>query len=121
MDKNNIEECIQKASEVVFDFLAIQGGYSNGYYTLVEGVVDRKSIKPKPLIWCTPKSREQLTEKGHEVLGLELYDSILGLLNKYDVDSLTIKSKDEGYGAMKVEVVYVLETTKEVPLWKITS
>lgn len=115
MDKLN--ECLDKVSEAVLSFLIKNGAYSNGYYSYASGTV---TIKDEGTVhWDTPTAKEELTDKGKEKRGKELYKEIQAILKECNVDEIVIRSKDEGYGGMTTEVVYVQETKKSVPMWSI--
>lgn len=114
MDKDVVVKCIKEVSQLLRDFLINEGGYTNGYRTYVSGTVlkDKDGI----LGWQTPVAQEELTQKGKEVRGTKLYKEVQEIMKKYGVDKLVIRHRDEGYGAMVTEVVYVEETKAEVRL-----
>ena len=118
MDKT-IDTCLEEVSQVLLSFLEEQGGYSNGYYTYANGVVSALDKEPKSLEWLTPKAKEELTPKGIEVRGKELYKKIQTVLKQHGVNSVLIRYRDENYGAMEVEVVHIQETKKSLPLYRI--
>lgn len=110
-----IESCLEEVSKAIMQFLIEQqGGESNGYLTYVNGVVETKE-KPKPIEWSTPKAKEELTKKGNEIRGTELYKTIQDIIKRHEINSITIRSRDEGYGAMHTEVVFIQETKKSLP------
>ncbi|RKJ64994.1 hypothetical protein D7X33_25510 [Butyricicoccus sp. 1XD8-22] len=113
MNEVIVEECLNEVSNAIFTFLEKEGGYNNGYYTYVSGIVNVREEEAKPLSWETPKAKEELTQKGRDVRGKVLYVTIQDILKKHEVDTITIRYKDEGYGAMNVEVVYIQETRKK--------
>jgi len=117
--KQIINSCLDEVSKVVMTFLSEQGGYSNGYYTYVSGVVKANEKEPKPLSWSTPKAKEELSEKGFENRGKDLYQQVQRVMKEHEVDSITIRYKDEDYGAMNVEVCYIEETSKRLPLYQL--
>lgn len=116
MNEDNIKKCLDEVSNVINSFLEEQGGYTNGYYTYVSGIVNTNNEEHKPLVWSTPKAKEELTDKGKAVRGEVLYKRIQDVLSEHEVDSVTIRYKDEGYGCMRIEVAYIREITKRVPV-----
>lgn len=119
MNQVILDSCLEEVVKVMMIFLSEQGGYSNGYYTFVSGVVNANEKEPKLLSWLTPKAKEELSPKGFENKGKELYLQIQEVLKHHEVDSVTIRYKDENYGAMDVEVIYVQETKKKLPLYRL--
>ena len=114
---DNVNKCLEEVSAVLLGFLVKHGAYSNGYYSYASGTV---SIESEGVIsWDTPTAKEELTQKGKDKYGKELYAEIQSILKKYNVDKILIRSTDEGYGAMGTEVVYVQETRKRLPMWSI--
>jgi hypothetical protein len=112
LDKDSVVKCIEEVSQLLRDFLINEGGYANRYNTYVSGTVlkDKDGI----LYWLTPVAQEELTQKGKEVRGTKLYKDVQEIMKKYGIDKLVIRHRDEGYGAMVTEVVYVEETKAEV-------
>jgi hypothetical protein len=108
----NLDKCMEEVAEKISSFLLSEGGYDNGYYTYVEGAVnaDEKGI----LKWSTPKAKDELTEKGFNVRGTELYKAIQGIMHENKVDKLVIRCRDREYGAYETVVVYVTETKTRV-------
>lgn len=117
MNEGIIEKCLNEVSDVIYSFLEEQGGYSNGYLTYVDGVVNADDEEGGNLTWDTPKAKEELTDKGKDARGEVLYTTIQDVLKKHEVDAVTIRYKDEGYGVMCVEVVYIREIRKRVRLY----
>lgn len=117
MNEGIIEKCLNEVSDVIYSFLEEQGGYSNGYLTYVDGVVNADDEEGGKLTWDTPKAKEELTDKGKDARGEVLYTTIQDVLKKHEVDAVTIRYKDEGYGVMCVEVVYIREIRKRVRLY----
>jgi hypothetical protein len=112
MDKTNLQNCLNEISTTIKTFLAEEGGYSNGYYTYVEGTITAKGNTG--LKWDTPQAKEELTDRGKDIRGDRLYKSIQEILKVWHVDKVLIRSKDENFGAMETEIVYVEETVKRV-------
>jgi hypothetical protein len=111
--------CLDKVSTLLMIFFSEEGGYSNGYYTYVEGVVAAAEKNPKPLKWSTPKAKDELSPKGFENRGLKLYKDIQRILVNHGVNTIEIRYRDENWGAMEVDILFVDETVKKLPLHRL--
>lgn len=114
MDKSNVTQCLVEVSRFLSDFLKKEGGWENGYRTYVGGTVSVDY--DGSLVWMTPLAEEELTDKGRERRGKQLYKNVQKIMAKYGVDRLYIRYKETGYGAMVTDVAYVQETKVVVNL-----
>lgn len=89
-EPNINEQILKKLGSIIAEFLLENGGYSNGYYTFVNGVVREKEIHS--LSWKTPGS-DKLTPEEIQYKGFELNNKLMVLLNSIKLVKLKLLRK----------------------------
>lgn len=111
-EPNINEQILKKLETIVVEFLVENGGYSNGYYTFVDGIVREKEIHS--LSWKTPKA-DKLKPEEIQYKGFELNNRLMAVVEFYKIGEAKIVAEDKDFGVFNTTVSYTSKRRVYIP------
>jgi len=112
---NENEQILNKLEAIIMEFLLENGGYSNGYFTFVEGIVRENEIHS--LSWETPESKK-LTAEEIQFKGFELNNKLRDVVEFFKIGEAKIVADDKDFGVYNTVVSYVAKRRVYIPYKK---